>query len=846
MSNFFNNANTNVTIRKYGTKYGKKIEENLIPVKDRGNKKENQLQALTEAAAKFAENTSKVNTRKLNELKEQRLYDKLIQEGYSKLKDDLFKDVMRQVCVESLLVDEDVVLENINVLHDMVDTEVDAMGGFEGLKNIARTSKNQLLENMVETIEDMCKKVGARVVQEATDARDLEFALDDSEIKEFDLKKQELGVENISDFVKERVLTVVQNEQKASQEKGEIMDEIKTKLQDAETEVPVEEAMEVIFKENVEEVSLFESLLRTGYKGLLETSSSAIFESSSFDEDDMEDDDDDYDVEDIELNTSTSEIVEDDIDDEDIERLIIEEGFDADVARMFKAHVFAIFEALEKEDNEALEEELDKVSDKSEEIAESCKSKSKATKVKESLRKVQASTEEVIDEACKKRACKEELIICPVCGEDPCVCETTLEEGVVSKARDFMDKQALNFTAKLDYGKVRYKLIDYINSVKDITELDLLAKGDYIPYKRMEAAKEKHPDAAKKIDEHINWLETEYPKIIDDRRKALKESMDDEALEEAFNIKERIRNFFEKQMAKNISKKDWESVRKNVLKLANNCNTIADVEYLESDAKIGVKQLTDSKLKFPDAAEHIDDQINWIQNDLKKILADKKKSIKASELKESFSTKINTICESLDAEIEKHETALCKALESINIEYDGETICAPMLTAKDCNLNNLEFAYKTKAVCESLKCLFTQTESVEEVKQLEEMVNINLEYIAEAREAISDKFNAGFKDRMLGMAERYLNKLNSNNEVLAESLLIEGANVDYTEAVEEVKDLYQTLATKELMEGTNNDFMEVVLAEAIVKYTIMESFSTLNIKKYSKNEIEQMARKNIQ
>ena len=39
--------------------------------------------------------------------------------------------------------------------------------------------------------------------------------------------------------------------------------------------------------------------------------------------------------------------------------------------------------------------------------------------------------------------------------------------------------------------------------------------------------------------------------------------------------------------------------------------------------------------------------------------------------------------------------------------------------------------------------------------------------------------------------------------------------------------------------------METVLAEAIVEYTIMEAFNTLNLVKYTKENVRQMARKNI-
>jgi hypothetical protein len=39
--------------------------------------------------------------------------------------------------------------------------------------------------------------------------------------------------------------------------------------------------------------------------------------------------------------------------------------------------------------------------------------------------------------------------------------------------------------------------------------------------------------------------------------------------------------------------------------------------------------------------------------------------------------------------------------------------------------------------------------------------------------------------------------------------------------------------------------MELVMAEAIVEYTILEAFNTLHLINYTKDSVRQMARKNI-
>ena len=93
-------------------------------------------------------------------MKERKAYDTKIQEGYAKLKNDLIKDFISDICVESFLVDEEVVNENFKNIVEMIEQQVDDIGGFEGVKHIAESTNNPVLLNMVAVCEATAKKVG--------------------------------------------------------------------------------------------------------------------------------------------------------------------------------------------------------------------------------------------------------------------------------------------------------------------------------------------------------------------------------------------------------------------------------------------------------------------------------------------------------------------------------------------------------------------------------------------------------------------------------------------------------------------------------------------------------------
>ena len=279
---YFDNANNKVTRKSFGSKVDKEFKrEGVIPVRDRNKDKQDHL---AESAAKYQELNKKVNERRVNDLKERKNFDTKIQEGYKNLKDDLMKDFISEICVESLLVDEEVVTENLKNILELVEKQVDDIGGFEGVKRIAESTNNLVLLNMVKVCEATAKKVGERNIKEAkNDSKKISFGLNKIELEEYDYRKKEMGSETIVNNIKDKVFQVVQDEQKLSSDRQMVMDDIQNKVN--ELQAPVEEAMKFIFEgKGIEEDTLFNSLMRSHYKNLLQTESSPIFESFDYKE----------------------------------------------------------------------------------------------------------------------------------------------------------------------------------------------------------------------------------------------------------------------------------------------------------------------------------------------------------------------------------------------------------------------------------------------------------------------------------------------------------------------------------------------------------------------------------
>ena len=774
---YFDKANTEVTRKSFGSKVDKTFQrEGVIPVKER--KKD--VRDYAAESAKYKELNDKVNKTRLEELKNARAYEIKLQEGYKALKDELIKDFLADICIESLLVDEEVVNENLKNIVSIINEQVDDIGGFEGFKAIAENTQNPILMNMVKICESTCKKVGERNLKESNcDADGVDFRLSKIDMDEFDHNKKAMGAETIVNHIKDKVFQVVQDEQKTNAERQEVMSEIETKIQ--ELEAPIEEAMNFIFESTgVEESTLFNSLMVSQYKQLLESNSSAIFESFDYLAEETEEE-----FENHEFAMSEIEIDDDgDYDLEDLKDQFMEECFNL-IKNSF--------------DMESLEDVANEVYEKINESTQNIKTKKGARIFKQKIRNLQESVEMLQ-------------------GIKPTPKKTTkkVEEKPVKESSKFMS--AANMRALIESRLVETK--------------DIAANGDL-------SKEEMKEPKGKKVEEDL--IVCPDCGKAECTCKAVKES--DIVIEEGAVVN-RIAKYLDDRMLKKIAGRDFDKVRIDLVAMIKKCSSVEEIEILRNDFTIGVGQLERAKAKHPDEREKIDRHITWLKTDGKKMLNDQMAYIKKQKVTESFMDKLDDICESLSNVIESHEIAYNNVLESLNFEINGNDVLVPFLQTKDVNLSNLEFAYKTKMVCESLRDGIKTAKYDNDVNVLNRAVELNINSIEETMDVIKDNEQMKYKSRILNAGKTYLNKVKSalesmNLEVtVEESTSVFGSTEDVDKIFSSVREYYE-------IESTDSQLMEMVMAEAIVKYTIMEAFNTLNIIKYDKDKVRQIARKNI-
>ena len=668
---YFDNANNKVTRKSFGSKVDKEFKrEGVIPVRDRNKDKQDHL---AESAAKYQELNKKVNERRVNDLKERKNFDTKIQEGYKNLKDDLMKDFISEICVESLLVDEEVVTENLKNILELIETQVDDIGGFEGVKRIAESTNNLVLLNMVKVCEATAKKVGERNIKEAkNDSKKISFGLNKLELEEYDYRKKEMGSETIVNNIKDKVFQVVQDEQKLSSDRQMVMDDIQNKVN--ELQAPVEEAMKFIFEgPGIEEDSLFNSMMRKHYKQILESNSSAIFESFDYkEEQDTLFENEEFDMSDLDVH---------DLSDEDMEE--IEDMF------LKECHV----------DHEISLEEYKEISNnvyqKLYEGSQGIVARNQAEHFKSMIRRIQNELESI----------KEQYV-----HEDDV--QHTIE----------LEEEKLHMEATTE--SIKAKLNTYLS-------------------------------------------ETEDP-------------------------------------------------------------AIADEKQLEKEMKSSGKSTTEEVILCPKCGKE-------------------ECSCKvAKESEDSCISKLDDLCETMNEIIDSHDNARNNVIESLTREIDNRFTLVPYLQTKDVNLNNLEFVYKTKIVCETLKNNLRYIEYINEAQTLNRAVDLNIKSIEETLEVIKENTDMEYKTKILLKGKGYLERVKQvleSKEYSSDEPLMETSTVFKTP--EDVDNIFEQVREYYVIESTDKDLMELVMAEVIVDYTILETFNTLNLIKYTKDSVRQMSRKNI-
>ena len=748
---YFDNANNQVTRKSFGSKVDKEFKrEGVIPVRDRNKDK---VDKVAESANKFKELNKQVEARKMKELKEQQDYNKKMQEGYKTLKEELMKDFISEICVESLLIDENAVVENFKNIVEMVEQKVDDLGGFEGIKRIAETYKNPILLNMVSVCEATAKKVGERNAKEAKGCGSkVNFGLNKIELDEYDYRKKDMGSDSIVNVIKDKVLQVVQDEQKMNSDKQMIMDDIQNKV--SELNGPVEEAMKFIFEGvGIEEDTLFNSIMRRQYKQLLETNSSAIFE--SFDYKEL----DDPLFENQEFVMSDIELVDEEIENEEIEDMFLNEcrRLDRDI------------------DDLEFEEILESLYNSLNENSQNIVAKSQARHYKSIIRKVQNELEYI---------------------EEKCII------NIQKHARKISDK-------KLDKSIIKWE--------------------QEIEQTRNKIKNEKDPVCLDDYREDLRTLEAEL--------KALKAEKSHRGKQ--LKIAKEANPYMKSTM------ENAESVKNRLLNLSETSDD-ASAPLSNSELKDAQSSMKDAASKAAKATEEVILCPKCGKEECNCKVAKEADARISESVIETYINKLEDLCENMNNIVEIHEQSKSNVIESLTREINGETTLVPFLQTNDVNLNNLEFIYKTKFVCESLKNNALNLDYAEEAAVIYRAVNLNIESINETLEVIKENDDMKYKYDLLLKGKGYLEKVKAvierheyeSNENIKQYASVFTTPEDVDKVFNQIKEYY-------VIESTNNDLMELVMAEAIVEYTILEAFNTLRLIDMEKDDVRRMSRKNI-
>ena len=395
--------------------------------------------------------------------------------------------------------------------------------------------------------------------------------------------------------------------------------------------------------------------------------------------------------------------------------------------------------------------------------------------------------------------------------------------------------------AKGDINKTHKGLLKIVNKCKSVKEVEYLQK-DLASAKvtmKTKINKAKNDEEKEPLKQHLKWLSTEYSKALTEKKKQIKTAVKEQAdFEQDFlygkdralySIKESKNNILDIPKPSNMRKYC-------LLKKINEATSFNDLK--------DVKEYIMEEMSVYKANK---EYVSWLRDTLDNTVELKHNVLEEQVLIDRFVNQLDEICESIDLELDKHDEAKQIALESMYTTFHGDRVFAPIFKTNDVNSNNMEFAYKLKFVCEGLKGLTKDCQNDVELAQAERLISRNINTIESLMESLEDNGCYQYKLNTLNTAKKYLEKLSSHIPALKDNYIMESLDYEYdeeliTEAVELTDEVYENAMSEDVLYNTKNELMDVVMAEAITKYTIMETFNTLKLTNLNHDDIEKIVR----
>ena len=395
--------------------------------------------------------------------------------------------------------------------------------------------------------------------------------------------------------------------------------------------------------------------------------------------------------------------------------------------------------------------------------------------------------------------------------------------------------------AKGDINKTHKGLLKIVNNCKSVKEVEYFQKelSSAKVAIKTKINKAKNDEEKEALKQHLKWLSTEYSKALTEKKKQIKTAVKEQADFEQDFLYGKDRAIYSITESKNniLDIPKPSNMRKYcLLKKINEATSFDDLK----DAK---EYIMEEMSVYKANKEYV----SWLRNTLDNTVELKHNVLEEQVLIDIFVNQLDEICESIDLELDKHDEAKQIALESMYTNFHGDRVFAPIFKTNDVNSNNMEFAYKLKFVCEGLKGLTRDCQNDVELAQAERLISRNIDTIESLMESLEDNGHYQYKLNTLNTAKKYLEKLSSRIPTLKDRYVIESLDYEYdeellTEAVEMTDEVYENAMSEDVLYNTKNELMDVVMAEAITKYTIMETFNTLKLTNLNHDDIEKIIR----
>lgn len=446
---------------------------------------------------------------------------------------------------------------------------------------------------------------------------------------------------------------------------------------------------------------------------------------------------------------------------------------------------------------------------------------------------------------------------CPKCGNDADQFKLLQESELVKESFDYTEevsKDAKQFSIRNagsimlnilqknhNLGAVRKRLTKMASKCKTVGEVEYLQKdlpnGKRFIQNKINSTTD--PEKKKEYETHLKWMSTEYSKTLSSRKKQLKT-----AVKEQFDFEQ---DFLYGKDRALYSIKEFKNTILDIPKPSNMRKYCLLKKINEATSFNDLKDVKEYIMEEMSVYKANKEYVSWLRDTLDNTVELKHNVLEEQVLIDRFVNQLDEICESIDLELDKHDEAKQIALESMYTTFHGDRVFAPIFKTNDVNSNNMEFAYKLKFVCEGLKGLTKDCQNDVELAQAERLISRNINTIESLMESLEDSGCYQYKLNTLNTAKKYLEKLSSHIPALKDNYVMESLDYEYdeeliTEAVELTDEVYENAMSEDVLYNTKNELMDVVMAEAITKYTIMETFNTLKLTNLNHDDIEKIVR----